>query len=442
MPSKTDLQNAPMPDCNEALCSFTEKLFASALYMGASHADESITHADISVSNEAMPFEEALTFFTGKASLPKEEYYALEKKLRFRAFTVSRLSECDFVEAVRGRLIAALEDGDGGAKAWADVKAIADADGSPMLPGYFETVYRTNIQSAYNAGRLMQYQKNEPPAWELLIIEDGRTSDTCKGISRLTGNGKALPSNHPFWSTYGFPPYHFNCRTTFRAVYDYEIGKTTAVENVPMKKVRKNFRVQDGFGGNPLEKESWWRLTDGMKKRIERYGIKDEVESLAKELGIENFDVRLAHNAIEKRRLHGTDFHANIVKGAEPKQHEIEIAKILDGYGYKVLFTPENKFINKMKNPEGIETMLDKIVEMKKVDSSNLNKMRKQMKEASEQHAQIAVLHLIGKKTYTEKDAVEQVEKTFKEIENENEHKSILKEVWLIIDGKIRKIKK
>ena len=134
-------------------------------------------------------------------------------------------------------------------------------------------LYRTNTQSAYNAGRLMQYRNNLPPAWELLVIEDGRTSDTCKGIASLIGNGKALSAKHHFWSTYGFPPYHFNCRTTFRAVYDYEIGHCTEIENVPMKAIRKNFKPQKGFGGNPIDKGNWWMLTEGQIERGIKYGI-------------------------------------------------------------------------------------------------------------------------------------------------------------------------
>lgn len=293
----------------------------------------------------------------------------------------------------------------------------------------------------------MQYQNDPPAAWELLVIEDGRTSDTCKNIVSLVGNGHALSSNHTFWSTYGFPPYHFNCRTTFRAVYDYEIGHGTEIANISMPKIKRKFRPQDGFGGNPIEKESWWRLTDKMQERIERYGIKEEVEAAAKAAGIDNFDVRLANNEVKQRRLQGTDFKANIIDGANPKPHEVEIAKILKENGYEVLFTPENTFVDGMKNPEGIITNLNKVLEMKKINSTDLNKVRKRMIETSQQNAQIGVLHFVGEKNYAEKDAITEVKKTFKEIENENKKdknrkQNQLKEVWLIWNGKLSKIKK
>ena len=418
---------------------------------------------DISFSVEPLPFEEAIDFFKGKVSLIKEEWEELEPKLRFRAFTVARLAESDHIEMLRGRLLNAMEKGEYFTETWKDIKAFTEDADQPFSARYFETVYRTNMQSAYNAGRLMQYQNNMPPAWELLFIEDGRTSDICKGLASIAGNGKALAASHSFWSTYGFPPYHFNCRTTFRAVYDYEIGHGMEIENVPMKQIRQNFKPQEGFGGNPIEKESWWRLTDKMKERIERYGIKKEVEAAAKAAGIDNFDVRLAHNELGKRRLQGTDFKANIIEGADPKPHEVEIAKILSENGYEVLFTPENTFIQGMKNPEGVIPNLDKIVEMKRITSPSLEKIADNIKEAVYQKTEIVVLNLKGNKEYSKKEAIETAREMIQETlprrsknidKNKLKGKKLeealnmerglekLKEVWLIWNGKLSKIKK
>ena len=285
----------------------------------------------------------------------------------------------------------------------------------------------------------------------------------CRGLASIAGNGKALAVSHSFWSAYGFPPYHFNCRTTFRAVYDYEIGHGMGIENVPMKQIRQNFKPQDGFGGNPIEKESWWRLTDKMKERIERYGIKGEVESAAKAADIDNFDVRLAKNEVKQRRLQGTDFKANIIEGAEPKQHEVEIAKILKENGYDVLFTPENKFIDRMKNPEGFITNLDKIVEMKRITSPSLEKIEDNIKKAVYQKTEIIILNLKGSKKYSKKEAIETAREMIQEtlprrsknidknkLKGEKLEEALnmerglekLKEVWLIWNGKLSKIKK
>ncbi len=229
---------------------------------------------------------------------------------------MARLAEADHIEVVRRSLIRAMEkEGQSMAETWDEFKALAEdaastgsLKGKGFLPGYFETVYRTNIQSAYSAGRLLQYKDDMPPAWELLIIEDRRTSDTCRGIVSMIGNGRALASNHPFWKQYGFPPYHFNCRTGFRAVYDYEIGHGTTVVNPPMRRLRRKLKVQKGFGGNPLEKESWWKITDGMLRRAYRYGVINDLVKQARDLDMQSYFPELlrGHKPVYKSKRKGS----------------------------------------------------------------------------------------------------------------------------------------
>ncbi|MEL5717249.1 phage minor head protein [Treponema pedis] len=432
-------------DENKELITLAETVIKGSLLLGYLHAmpsdrkkDFADDDASITLSGafgvEALPFEEAVQFLRSKIPMTKEEWSDLERKLQFRAFTVAKLSEADYIEAVKGRLTSAVEKGETVWQSWNDIEAMTKDWGEKFSARYWETVYRTNVQSAYNAGRLMQYQNNPPPAWELLFIEDDRTSDICKGIASLVGNGKALAASHSFWSTYGFPPYHFNCRTTFRAVYDYEIGHGTEIENVSMKEFRKHFKPQKGFGGNPIEKESWWLLTDSMKKRIEKYGLKEEVEKTAKMAGIDNFDLRLV-NGEKLIENYDSGFVLHKIDGAKPKPHEIEIAEILHGYNEEFLFTPENNFVE-VKNPEGIAIKQNKIAEMKEITSDKIRKIGDRIQEASGQNAQIVILHLKGKKTYSLKEATEQAHREL------NTDKNILQEVWLIFNGRLSKIKK
>ncbi|MEL3904801.1 MAG: phage minor head protein [Treponemataceae bacterium] len=283
---------------------------------------------------------------------------------------------------------------------WDEFKKIGSDAGIDISAGYFETVYRTNIQSAYNAGRLIRYKNNQPPAWELLFMEDGNMSEICTALMNEVG-GKAIKSDDPFWSTVGFPPYHYNCRTTFRAVYDYELNEG----EIDLAAPKESAPLDNGFGGNPLEKESWWRLTDTMKERAKEYGLKDDIEAMAKKLGLKNYDVRLA-NEVTKRQLGHTDFYAKTIKGANPKQHEIEIARILHKNGHEVLFTPENNFIQGIKNPDGILTNKNAIIEMKEVASKKLDKVSDNIEKAIGQNAEIIILNLVGEKDFAEKDAI------------------------------------
>ena len=317
--------------------------------MGMEHAGNTLSLSDddkqpesgLSFSTKPLPFEEAADFFKSKIPMTKEEWESLEPKLRFRAFTVAKLAEEDYIEMVRGRLLHAIEHGEGVSETWKDIKSIAEDIGAPFSAQYWETVYRTNTQSAYNAGRLMQYQNNKPPAWELLVIEDGRTSDTCKNIVSLVGNGHALSASHAFWSTYGFPPYHFNCRTTFRAVYDYEIGHGMEIENVPMKAIRKNFKPQKGFGGNPIENGNWWMLTEGQIERGIKYGIIGEFNR--EENVIADYDaVWKGYTRYEGKNGGWYDLCKNPPKDWNRNKPVVE-AMIKEGYKIKVI--PELKNI-------------------------------------------------------------------------------------------------
>ncbi|NVP25498.1 minor capsid protein [Treponema phagedenis] len=272
-------------------------MIAGAFLLGFNHAGITLQKKDVNLADnvsytsavDPLPFEEAIGFLKSKVSIEKQVWDALEPKFRFRAFTVARLSECDHIEDVRKRLIQALEKGEGWQESWEEIESFTKNIRKPFLPGYWETVYRTNVQTAYTAGRLTQYASNPPRAWELLVIQDGRTTDICNNIASIAGNGKALKADHPFWTVYGFPPYHFNCRTTIRAVYDYEAGAGTNIVEPSIDEIKKDFMPQEGFGGNPIENGDWWRLIESMEKRIEEYGIQEEVEEQAKEIGVQDY---------------------------------------------------------------------------------------------------------------------------------------------------------
>lgn len=439
-PSKEALKKSrTAPPINKQLLTITEIVLEGALLLGRLHAkakNTSFADDDLPIirSREPVPFEQAIDFLKGAVPMHKGEWEQLEKPLRFRAFTVARLAELDHIEKVRQTLVTALENGDGFQEKWATLRETLNTRGEDIAPGYFETVYRTNVQTAYNAGRLMQYQDNPPRAWELLVIEDGRTSDTCKGIASLIGNGRALPANHPFWKKYGFPPYHFNCRTTFRAVYDND----AAVQNVPLKHLQRAVYIQKGFGGNPLEKESWWRITDTMKERIVKYGIADEVNECAHQVGLKNYEFSLASEKTEKRELGHTGYKASVIKGAEPKQHEIAIAEVLEKKGYKIVFTPENHLIQGIKNPEGLETTLNKIIEMKEITSADIKKIEERIKKAAQQNPEIIILNLKGEKNYTKQQATEKAKTTLQSTQKFE----ALKEVWLLWNGDVIRVKK
>ncbi|UTC62588.1 minor capsid protein [Treponema sp. OMZ 787] len=387
---------------NKGLIRLSENLIQGSLLLGCLHAmtqkrgekefaDDS--GSSVLIEEENLSFDEAVNFLRAKLPMKKDEWLSLEPKLRFRAFTVAKLSEADFIETVKGRLALAVEKNESILDSWKDIEEMTEDWGEKFTPRYWETVYRTNVQSAYNAGRLMQHKNNMPPAWELLFVEDKRQSDICRGLTFITGNGKALHKDHPFWKTYGFPPYHFNCRTTFRAVYDFEIGHGIEIENTPMKEIGKNFKPQKGFGGNPIEKESWWKITPEMIARADRYGITADIVAQAGEFDMQSYYPELLQNyeSIHKGKKGGY-----VQKAANSKHNpeEIASAKRLADEGHKVYLLPRS---DSASSPDMI--IDDEIGEMKHIDTIKRGTIREHIRKGGDrQRARILYIQIQSQK--------------------------------------------
>ena len=426
----------------EKLLVLTESTIGGAMLFGFYHASEksknnkrNFADDELSIGGSFdMPFEDAVQFLKSKISMTKEdwkhlktegmteaEYQDLKKKLQFRAFTVAALSEPDYTEAVKGVLLDALQNGKTMMETWADIEAMTNDWGESFPPNYWETVYRTNVQSAYNAGTLMEYRNNEPPAWELLFVEDERQSDTCRSLASMV-SGKALLRNNPFWSVYGYPPYHFNCRTTLRAVYADELGSDIEVANVPMKQIRKNFKVQDGFGGNPIEKESWWKITPGMIERADKYGITADIVSQARKLDMQSYFPELlkGYGTVYKGKHGG---YVQAAKNWEYSKKEFDAAKNLARGGHKIYLLPRTY---KSSSPDMI--IDDEIGEMKEIDTIKRGTIRAHIQKSGEQ--QRARILYVNIKSQKQKDRLFEIMK--------DELKNIpLKKLIVDFNGKI-----
>lgn len=134
------------------------------------------------------------------------------KAIKEKAFTISKITNADLLQEVQNKLVEALNQG----TPYSEFKA--DLNNMLMNRGYtkkedgsqwrLDTIYRTNLQGAYMAGRFQQQQEvtKEFPYWEYISIVDNRTTDSCRNL-----NGTILPANDPFWKT-NYPPRHYNCR--------------------------------------------------------------------------------------------------------------------------------------------------------------------------------------------------------------------------------------
>ncbi len=334
--TKTKIEKLYKPPEDTELVEEIEKALIISILLGMDHSDSLLSAGtDLSLADSLpdvpaseLPYEEAVNFFRGRVSVTRDEWNELEPRLRFRAFTLARMESYDAIEKARMKLLGSFEKTDTLRKSWDTIKDEA------VSPFYWETVYRTNFQTAYNAGRLMQFEKSSPDALELIVIDDQRTSDICQPLK-----GIVLPYDHPFWKK-NWPPFHFNCRTTVRGVYKND-PEWKSVQRVSAKTLRKRFTPQKGFGGNPIDSGAYWMMLPEMFSRGLQTGAIHEFNFMDNEAAY--YD-RIWEGYKRERIAKGSwiDVHEDI-RGRKEFAENYKAAKtIAKNSGYKIKMLPEH----------------------------------------------------------------------------------------------------
>lgn len=159
----------------------------------------------------SMPFDEAIRFFLARRIITPDEFRALSDAARQRAFTATRLATDELRARAYRMLLAALREG-GTQEEFA--QALRDEELSlgvtPSSPGYLETVFRTNVQAAYGAGR---YRQITSPAVQAArpYIEYRTARDARVRPSHAALDGLLFRQDDPGWGNFA-PPCGFSCR--------------------------------------------------------------------------------------------------------------------------------------------------------------------------------------------------------------------------------------
>ncbi len=161
------------------------------------------------INLEPLPMDAAIEFWRDKVQLPPGEFAALVDEAKTRAFAVSGIAKGDELETVFNAIQRALKSGTTFADFKKDARAVLERRGWTGKAAWrAETIFRTNIQTAYSVGRYQEMRavKKSRPYWQYSAVHDGRTRPTHWAM-----NGKVYPADHHFWDTW-YPPNGFNCR--------------------------------------------------------------------------------------------------------------------------------------------------------------------------------------------------------------------------------------
>ena len=169
--------------------------------------------------------EQAVAYLKSKGYAITWNWQDMLDQAHDQAFTVAKAMRLDLLSDIRGALETALQDGQTlkqfitalqptlESQGWWGKQVIVDSQGEGELvqlgsPRRLKTIYQTNLQSAYMAGRkaTMEETTDTHPYWMYVAILDGKTRPSHRAL-----HGQVFRHDDPIWSAI-FPPNGFNCR--------------------------------------------------------------------------------------------------------------------------------------------------------------------------------------------------------------------------------------
>lgn len=173
-----------------------------------------------------MPFDQAVKYLRGLRPMADADYADLEAEIAARAFTVARVTKIEMLQSILDKLNDGLEKGLTLEEFASDLDTIV---GGALTDAHIETIYRTNIQTAYGAGK---WQQGTDPdiaddiwGWRYVTVGDDRVRDEhaeLEGMEFRTGDGDSV-----------FPPWDFNCRCSAEWITKLEQGEDVESDAIP-----------------------------------------------------------------------------------------------------------------------------------------------------------------------------------------------------------------
>lgn len=219
------------------------------------------------ITGEPMDYEDILRYFGNKLDLSAQEYGRLADKYKTLAFTVSGYSDLQILRAFRAKLVEAIANGSTLRDFAAEMDELLEARGYDRQdPWAADNIFRTNLQTAYNAGA---YQEMTAPAvlkarpyWMYDAVDDEATRESHRALS-----GKVWPADDPVWD-HIYPPNGYRCRCSVVTLSQRQLERMgLTVEERPL-----GIMPDKGFDGNPGKVQFIPDLDGFPASLVEAYG--------------------------------------------------------------------------------------------------------------------------------------------------------------------------
>lgn len=181
--------------------------------------------------------EEIVEFFKNKGLKTSFDWHEVYEDAHAKAFTVAKMTEIDLLQDTKDLLEKSIKNGQSynsfkkeamelfEKKGWVGFKEVVnDKTGEKQTvelgtPRRLKTIYTSNINSAYAAGRYKEQMEeiDIAPYWQYMTIADERTRPAHRAM-----HGKVFRADDDFWQTF-YPPNGWGCRCFVRNLSKREV---------------------------------------------------------------------------------------------------------------------------------------------------------------------------------------------------------------------------
>jgi len=172
-----------------------------------------------------MDSDRAYEFFKNKVPMTRIQFDRLSQLARNEAFTIAGSENIALIGQVKEVALDALKDGLTQHEFKKATWELFDAAGvTKTSPWHLETVFRTNVCSAYNAARWEQTFQGPTEAVEKFVPYLEYSTSGGANVCEICEpyNGRIYRRDDPIWDTI-YPPLHFNCECLVAPVSVFEV---------------------------------------------------------------------------------------------------------------------------------------------------------------------------------------------------------------------------
>lgn len=212
--------------------------------------------------SEEFVFREAAAFLKNKKALTAGEYKKLSAECRAKAFTVSGYTGIEILQEFLDALARAVEEGTTKEQFREDMnRFLSDHGYDGINPWKCDVIFRTNIQTAFNAGHYASMTDKTAmrlrPYWRYQTAGDGQVRE-----SHAAMEGRVYRADDPVWDIW-YPPNGFRCRCMVVSLTAQQVERMgVPVETLPPHDVDYAtgeivpYFPDKGFSNNPA-KTAW-----------------------------------------------------------------------------------------------------------------------------------------------------------------------------------------